>query len=808
VTSAANGTPWIGQSLPRREDARLLQGKGRYLDDLSLPEMSHLQILRSPHPHARILGIASEAARAMPGVIAVVTGDELLEHMDPVPEPKNLPFIKPLPYFPLAIGSVRFEGEPVAAVVAESPELAEDALGAVDVEYEAIPAIATADEAVANGAPLLYEEWGDNVHANRSAVFGDVDGVFAEADHVFDENFHMHRQTALPLELRGTLASFDGDSLDVWSSTQTPHLLRTLIGHVLRFPESRIRVVAPDVGGGFGVKYQLHREELLVPALARLIRRPVKWRESMWEHLASATQSRDKSVRLQLAVRDDGMILGLRADMLIDVGSAMAYPYSYGSTLVLAGGLPLGLKTQNYSYDYRCVVTNKAPSGAYRGFGNNMRVFVIERALDIIASRLEIDRAEIRRRNLVAPGDIPYRSASGVRMRSGSLTEPLEKALGEADYDSLAERKGAALKEGRYLGMGMVAFAETAVPSYFGMIGAFGGEDSCTVRIEPDGSVTALVGTAPQGQGHETAFAQVVADQLGVHPNAVTVRHSDTSSAPYGLGAWGSRSAVVAGGAAIIACGKLRAKLLQIGAHLLDTESSQARWAGGAITHESTGRAIEFAELVDAAYGGRAHLPSDMEPGLEATAFFEPPSIEAAPDAEGKAMRHGTVATQAHVATVDVNPDTGQVSVLDYVVVHDCGVIINPALVDGQIRGGVAQGLAGTLFEEIVYDEDAHLVTGTLLDYQVPTALETPRIRILHLESPDPSVPGGFKGMAEGGTIGAPAAIANAVADALAPLDVRITSTPLTAVRISELIAERRAAGIGEASSTQEGGIA
>jgi carbon-monoxide dehydrogenase large subunit len=380
-------------------------------------------------------------------------------------------------------------------------------------------------------------------------------------------------------------------------------------------------------------------------------------------------------------------------------------------------------------------------------------------------------------------------------MNSGNLIEPLDKALLEADYDGFPARQAEALAQGRYLGFGMVAFCETAVPSYFGMIGAFGGEDSCTVRIEPDGSVTALVGTAPQGQGHETAFAQVVADQLFVHPDAVTIRHSDTAAAPYGLGAWGSRSAVVAGGATNLACDKVKTKLARIAAHLLSLADAADITIGvdGAI-HQLSGKTIPTKDLIDAAYAGRSHLPEGMEPGLEANAFFEPPSIDRAPDAEGKAMRHGTVATQAHAVIVEVIIATRQVRVVDYVIVHDCGKIINPALVDGQIRGGLAQGIAGTLFEEIIYDSDGQLLTGSLLDYHVPTARDMPRCRLWHIESPDPTIPGGFKGMAEGGTIGAPAALANAVADALAPFDISITSTPLTPIRLFELLSAREPA--------------
>jgi carbon-monoxide dehydrogenase large subunit len=792
---SAEGRPttsaWIGRSLRRKEDLRLVRGNGCYIDDVSIPKMAHLQILRSSLPHARITGYQTERARGLPGVIAVITGEDLLSHVEAMPGPKNLPFLRSLPYYPLALGRVRFVGEPVVALVAEDPAVAEDAVEEVDVEYEPLPVVITPEESLAEGAPLLFEGWDDNIYCHRAASFGDVDAALAAADYVLDETFYMQRQAPLPLELRGTVASYDGLSLTVYSSTQTPHLLRTLLAHVLRLAESHIRVIAPDVGGGFGVKYQMHREEALVPALAILLRRPIKWRENIWEHLTSATQSRDKQVRLQVAAKSDGAIDALRAEMIVDVGSAMAFPFSYGSTLVLAGGFPLGLKTQNYAYDYRCVVTNKAPAGAYRGFGNNMRVFVVERALDMIADHFGIDRIQVRRRNLVSESDVPFRSATGVWMRSGGLIKPLEKAAAEAGFDQLEERKEEARARGRLLGMGIVCFAETAAPSYFGMIGAFGGEDSCTVRIEPDCSVTALVGTSPQGQGHETAFAQVVADQIGVHPDTVSIRHSDTVAAPYGLGAWGSRSAVVVGAAAILACRKLRSKMMKIAGHLLECDTSELEWDTEGVAHPPSGRSVGMAQIVDAAYAGRTHLPLDMEAGLEANAFFEPQSIDPKPDSEGRAMRHGTVATQAHVATIEVDPATGQISILDYVVVHDCGVVINPAIVDGQIRGAVSQGVAGTLHEEIVYDADGYPLTASLLDYQVPTAREAPRVRIWHFESPDPTVPGGFKGMAEGGTIGAPAAIANAVADALTPLGIQITSTRLSPIRLAEMIREK-----------------
>ena len=784
---------WTGRALQRREDSPLLQGKGQYVDDLEMPNVAHVRIYRSSLAHATIRGYDLSAVRATPGVIAAFSAADLAGDLGQFPN--GLPYLRPLPYSALAEGRVRFVGEPLVAVVADDPATAEDAVEKVRVELEPLPVLATADQALDASAVRLYDGWPDNVSVHRTGTFGDVDGAFAAADFTLDESFYQQRQTALPLELRGCAATYDGDRLTVWSSTQTPHLLRTLLAHTLRMAESDIRVVAPDVGGGFGVKYQLHREDVLVAAIARRLSRPVKWVEDMWEHFAGATQSRDKRVRLRMAVRNDGTILAVRADITVDVGSAQAYPYSYGSTLVLAGGMTLGLKMQNYAYDYRCVVTNKAPSGAYRGFGNPMRVFGIERSLDMIADRLGLDRLEVRRRNIVSKADLPYRSASGVRITTGTVLEALELGLDDVRYDEFRRRQDDARAQGRYVGIGFAAFAETAAPSYWGMVGAFSGGDPATVRIEPDGSVTALVGTAAQGQGHRTAYAQVIADELKVAPDRVTVQSGDTAVSPYGLGAWGSRSTVVAGGATILAASRIRAKVLAIASHLLGVSASTLELTADGVTDRESRLSVAMAEVIAAAYGGRTKLPPGMEAGLEATAFFEPENIDREPDAAGRAMRHGTVSNQAHVVTVEVIPQTGETKILDYLVVHDCGTMINPALVEGQVRGGVAQGIAGTLFEEIVYDREGNLLTGSLLDYRVPTAKELPPVRVLHLESPDPSVPGGFKGMAEGGTMGAAAAVANAIADALKPLRVHITTTRLHAVALSELISAQTSTG-------------
>jgi carbon-monoxide dehydrogenase large subunit len=781
---------WVGRPLLRREDRRLLEGRGRYVDDIDLPGLLHVRFARSPLPHGLLGGSDTAAARAAAGVIAVVTGSDIAK--DVAPFPQRLTFLRPITYHPLAVERVRFVGEPFAAVVAASEVAAEDAAELVDAAIDPLPVLMSATDALASSAPRLYPEWEDNVLVHRSASYGDVEGAFAAADVVIDETFHMQRQAAVPLETRGCVASYDGNLLTIWSSTQMPHFLRSTVAEILRVPEARVRVIVPDVGGGFGLKYQVYREEALVAYLTMRLGRPVKWREDIREHLAASTHARDKTVRCEMAATADGRILGLRASIVVDVGSAMAFPYSHGSTLVLAGGLPLALKTENYAYDYRCVVTNKAPVGAYRGFGNNMRVFVIERSLDLLAERLGMDRAEIRRRNVVSRADLPYRSATGTRITTGTVLEALEKGLDLAAYAGFADRQRTARAEGRYIGIGSASFAETAAPRFFEMAGAGGAIDSAKVRIEQDGSASVAIGVSPQGQGHETMIAQVVADELGLDPDAVAVRHGDTAVAPYGIGAWGSRSAVVAGGAAIMACGRLREKVLTIAAHLTQRAPERWRLEDGRVVDRDGQAIASLREIADAAYAGRARLPAEMEPGLEATAYFEPASVDAKPDAEGRAMRHGTVSNQAHVVTVEVVPATGEVRILDYVVVHDCGTMINPLMVDGQIRGGVFQGIAGTLHEEIVYDEDGQLLTGSLIEYHVPTAKEIPSVRIEHLSSPDTTVPGGFKGMAEGGTIGAPAAIASAVADALRPFDVNITTTALSPIKLWQLIERSR----------------
>ncbi len=786
--SDSAGSRWIGRPIRRREDRRLLTGRARYLDDLQPPGCAHVVFVRSDHAHARVLAVDAAAATAAPGVLAVVDGAALAPHARPFPN--RVAGLRPVPYRPLATDRVRFAGEPVAAVVATSRAAAADAAAQVVVRYEPLPVVTDVDAARRPGAPRLYDEWPDNVLVTRRVAFGDVDGAFAAADVVIDETFTSQRQAPLPLEGRGTLAVPDGDALTVWSSTQVPHILRSVLAEVLDVAEPQLRVIAPDVGGGFGAKYQIFREEAAVACLARMLGRPVKWSERLGEHLASAVHAREQRVRLELAARADGTVTAMRATVVGDVGTAAAVPPSWGAPMVVATTCALGLRVEHFAYTLDCVVTNKCPGGAYRGFGNPVRVFAVERSLDLLAARLGLDPAEVRRRNLVGKADLPYRSVTGARIESATLPEAMDRALEMVDYGRFRERQAAARRHGRHLGVGIASFAEGTAPSFQALGGLFGAYDSCTLRVTPDGRIVAQMGVPAQGQGLETTIAQVVAEALGVDPTAVTVRYGDTDAVPVGLGAWGSRGCLVAAGAGTEAARVVRDKMLAIAAHLLEAHPDDLRVADGrAVVKGAESRAVGFREIAAAAYGGRARLPAGLAPGLEATAFFEPEAIDAAPDRHGRAMRYATVANAAHVAVVEVLVDTGEVKLLDYVVVHDCGTIVNPLIVDGQIRGGVAQGIAGALYEHLIYDESGQLLSGSLLDYHVPRADEIPDIRVEHLVSPDPRTPWGIKGVGEGGTIGAPAAIANAVADALAPFGVRVVRTPLTPPEVRRLLA-------------------
>jgi carbon-monoxide dehydrogenase large subunit len=746
----------------RLEDPRLLRGGGRYLDDVVLPRMLAVAFVRSPHPHAHVAALDGAAARALAGVVAVVTAAELRGIARPLAPRLSGGGFSPTEWPALADGEVRFCGEAVAAVVARTPYLAADARELVRVEYEPLRALASVEDALAAESLLFRRDW----------RHGDVDGVFAQAPVVLRERFTHGRLAAAPMEPRGVVADWDGESLTVWASTQVPSVLRSALAAALGLEETRVRVLAPDVGGAFGLKTHVFPEDVAVAALARLLGHPVKWVEERREQLTAAAHARGQRVDVELAADAGGVVRGLRARVVSDGGAYHIYPLTGAlEPLGTAAILPGPYRAEAYAYEALAVATHKPPLGAYRGVGMTMGAFAMERMMDLLAERLGVDPAEIRRRNFIPRDGYPFTSASGMTYDSGDYPGALEQALARAGYDALRREQAAARAAGRLVGIGVACYTE-----YTGMgsevfrrrgMEDVRGLEAATVTMDPDGSVRCATSFPSQGQGHATTIAQVVADRLGVALERVRLVPTDTAVAPTGAGTFGSRGAVSIGGTIAVAADRLRDRLQALAGHQLEAAAADVVLADGrAQVRGFPDRAVAVAELARLAYslplGG---LPATIGPGLSETVFFDPPGP--------------TFSGAVHVAAVEVDPDTGRVQVRRYVVIEDCGPVVNPTIVEGQIHGAVAQGLGEALLESIVYDADGQTLTATLMDYALPTAADVPALEIGHLETPSPLMPGGVKGMGEGGTIGAPAAIANAVADAVRPLGVRVTGLPI-----------------------------
>ncbi|HKA54215.1 MAG TPA: xanthine dehydrogenase family protein molybdopterin-binding subunit [Candidatus Binatia bacterium] len=783
ATSLVGTGKMVGAQVRRVEDPRVLLGKSRYVDDIHLPGTVALALVRSPYAHARITRIDVSAAKAHPGVYTVLTGADvaippLRVEYDPVRAPRHKSCDWPV----LAQGKVRFVGEAVAAVVASDRYVAEDAAALVEVEYDPVDVVWDVEKALEPGSPLVHEEWGDNVMQVLQAEVGEVAKAFQEADCVIAERFVTGRHMALPMETRGCLASFEAatDSLTVWSSTQVPHTLRTHLALLLNFPEHHIRVVAPDVGGGFGQKGHVFSEEVIAASLARRLGRPVKWVEDRRENLSASLHAKHQIVQAELALKKDGTILGLKGRFVSDVGAYSEYPW--GSAFEAghaASTMPGPYKVPAYRFEALSVATNKTTIGVYRGVGLPIGVLVMERLVDLAAQELGLDPAELRLRNMIRKEEHPYTTIIGAEIESGSHQESLQLALGMLGYQDFRTQQRQYREQGRYIGVGIGCYVEGTAPSsqaFHAMGLAAGGYESATVRMDVTGKVTVLVGTHSHGQSHETTLAQVAADELGVPLADVKIIEGDTTAIPYGWGTWGSRSAVTGGGAIILASRKVREKLLRAASRLSEVPADDLELAQGMVRRKQDGTTLMSIkkiaqQVLVARFAGE-------EPGLEATSHYEPPPA--------------THANASHLATVEVDIETGQVKLLRYIVVEDCGTIINPLVVNGQIQGGVAQGIGTALYEQALYDENGQFLTGTLMDYLVPTAVDVPRVEIGHIESPSPYTPGGIKGMGEGGAIAPPAAIANAVADALAPFGVRVNEVPLTPERVLNCIARGR----------------
>ena len=773
------GTPGlVGAGVRRVGDRKFLTGRARYVDDLTLPAMLHAAFVRSPHAHARVLAIDPCEATALPGVVAVFTGADIASGIRPLRLEQRTADARAVDIRPLAMDRVRYVGEPVAVVVAADRYVAADAAELVAVDYEALPAVVDAEAAARGSATPLHAEAPDNLLFETCVDGGDVTEAFAGADVVVEDVFRHPRVTGIPLEPRGCLAAYEPgtEHVTLWSSTQWPHVVRTWVARCLDIPESRLQVIAPDVGGGFGIKCHVFGEEVLVAALARRLERPVKWIETRRENVAASVQAREQTVHAALAIARDGHIRGLRARVYVNVG---AYPVFPWGASVEPGGtarmLPGPYRIRNYACKAYGVATNRAPTGTYRGVAYAVCVFAMESLMDQAACALGMDPAELRRRNLVRSDEFPYTSVTGMVYDSGSYVESLERALAALDYPSLREKQRVLRTQGRYLGIGLACYCEPTGMGARGLeqrgVTQVSGYDVASVRIDASGTVTVAVGAPSQGQGLETSVTQVVAETLGVRLEDVTVVSGDTARTPYGMGAFASRGAVVGVGAALGAAMKVREKVLRIAADRLETSVDDLVLAGRQVLVRGVpSSALTLEEIARTAYFMPGHLPAAMDPGLEATHYCDPPSL--------------TYSNATHGVVVEVDGETGRSTLITYVVVEDCGRILNPEIVDGQIHGGVAQGVGAALHEALIYDESGQLLTGSLMEYYVPTAGHLPAFSVHHIVTPSPWSATGAKGMGESGTIGATAATARAIADALAPLGVRGNVLPLTPERV------------------------
>ena len=788
----------IGRSVPRREDRSPLTGRGRYVADLRLPGMLEVAFVRSPEAHARIVSIDTGPALALPGVHAVFTGADL---NDVALFPHKILYIQPVAQPVLAVDRVRYVGSPYAAVVATDRYVAEDASSLVvaHTEFESLPTVADLDQAMAPDAPKLYEDWPDNYLVNFPAEKEEVTRAFEEADHTYSDTFVSQRQTGLPLECRGVLADVVDGEVTVWSSTQSPHIVRTTIAEMTGVPEPRVRVIVPAMGGGFGTKTHIYPEDVVMPWISQRIGRPVRWIEDRFENLVSAVHARDQRHDVDVAYDDDGTIRAIRCKAYCDVGSGEIFMPGTAPVFVTGGCITGGYDFPNMEVHHFCVVTNKTPSGAYRGFGVPEGLLVMEGIIDQVARRTGVDRVEIRRRMVLQEDQMPYLMHGGGRIDSGSHAKSFERAA-ELIAPSLERVRAEYVDDPDVrVGVGYTNYVEPTTPTYHLTTGHWAGYDSATIRVDPDGAARVGLGTTDLGQGTETTAAQLAADALGLDPDDVTVVMGDTDRSPYGLGAWGSRSAIVMSGSILMAADRVMVKAQEIASHMLEAAPEDVVLTDGTFhVAGSETPSVSWSQVATAAWVRTVDLPEGMEPGLEMSGYFEPPELEHLPDAGGKVNAAASWSNGAHAGVVSVRISTGELKIEDYVIVHDCGTMINPMIIDGQVQGGVAQGVAGAMYEHFQYDPETALPRfASFMEYLFPTCSEVPEMTIEHFETPSPEQPLGVKGCGEGGTIGPPAVVAGAVSDALADLGVEIKATPVTPSAVRKAIREATGRGGG-----------
>jgi len=766
---------WVGAKVKRREDPRLIRGLAQYTDDINLPDMLHVAILRSPYAHAHIKSMDTDAARRHPGVVAVVTGSEIKDQISTLPTSGGNETLRVPKHYVLAIDKVCHVGQGVAAVVAEDRYTARDALDLVRVEYEPLPVVSDPEKALAPGSPVIHSEWPDNVAFRSRQTQGNVTKAFKEAHKIVRQRLIHQRLAPIAIEPRGVVARYLSaeKELTVWSSTQIPHILKTHLAQMLRLPETQVRVIAPEVGGSFGSKLNVYAEEGLLGHLALKLNRPVKWSEGRRENMQATIHGRGQVGDVEAAVKKDGTILGLRYKVVADIG---AYHQLFTPAIPPFTGLMLSgcYKIPAISMEVTAAFTNKMSTDAYRGAGRPEATYVIERMIDRVAQELGIDPVAVRRKNFPKPTEFPFKTATGIAYDSGNYQLALNKALKLAGYEKLRRAQKRLRTQGRYLGIGLSTYVEICA------MGPKGMWEYGKVAVEPTGKITVLTGASPHGQGQETSFAQIVADELGAALDDITVIHGDTAAVPKGIGTFGSRATAVGGIAVYQAAQKVREQARELASQLLEVDPDDLNFSEGRFNVKG----VPKKGLTIQQIAQEAHLPKNLAKkmgGLAAESQFEPSNF--------------TFPFGAHICVVEVEPQTGGIEIKKYVAVDDCGKVINPLLVDGQIQGGIVQGLGQALFEEVVYDENGQLLTGSLMDYALPRAADLPRLNLTRTETPTPVNPLGIKGIGEAGTIGSTPAVVNAVIDALAPFRVTHIDMPLKPEKIWRLCRDKAISG-------------
>ncbi len=776
--TATAPTTYIGTRAPRKEDPKLISGRGTFTDDVTLPGTVYVSLVRSPHAHARIRRIDAAAARKEPGVVTVVTGKDA-EATGVLPVFIAVPGMNGTKHMPLATDKARHAGDAVAAVVADTRQAAKRAADMVIVDYEPLPVVVDGTKALEPGAPILHEELGTNLVFTYPVKGGDIDKAFRDAEATVKLRIVNQRLIPNAMEPRSVVAKFEAGELTEWTSTQIPHFVQLILAVNLGLSQNKVRVIAPDVGGGFGSKLQVYAEDLLVAHLARMLGRPVKWTEDRREGYLATTHGRDLVEDVEVAAKRDGTVLGVRIRTVANMGAYLQAFAPGIPTILHAFIIPGAYRIPAFDCEIRGAYTNTTPVDAYRGAGRPEATFAIERAMDRLADEIGMDPAELRRKNFVPPDAFPFTTISGITYDSGDYAPALDRALEMADYKSFEKRRAEARARGKYRGIGLSSYVEicglapSKANSALGV--GWGGYESARIRVHPTGAVQVFTGTSPHGQGHETSWAQIAADAIGVSPDDIEVRHGDTFESPgMGVGTFGSRSVAVGGIAVHNAAQKIREKVIQIGAHLLEASPADVVVQGGKVFVKGVPeKAKAFGEISMAAYLA-SNLPEGMEPGLEATTYYDPPNF--------------TFPFGTHVAEVEVDPETGSVEIIRYSACDDCGRQINPMIVEGQLHGGITQGIGQALYETAVYDANGQLLSGSMMEYHVPTAADVPPFALDHTVTLTKTNPLGVKGIGEAGTIASTPAIVNAVIDALSPLGIGHIDMPLTAEKLWQAI--------------------